>query len=64
MRLRFLPRYIYGHTAVVAPILQRRLSVEIHKLKYILKSLKPLKYLIFNETNIFRLLEANLFVPS
>ena len=44
MRLQFFPIIIYGHAAVAAPILRLCLIVEIHKLKFILKSLKPLKY--------------------
>ena len=38
--LPFSQKNIYSHTAVVAPILRLRLTVQIQKLKYKLKSLK------------------------
>ena len=37
MLLRFLQNNIYDHTAVVAPILRLRLTVQIQRLKYKLK---------------------------
>ena len=64
LRLWFLPRNIYDHTAVVPPILRVRLTVKIQKLKYKVKSLKnkPLNTnLICNKTNISPLLATNLF---
>ena len=38
--LQFSLRNIYSHTAVVAPILQLRLTIETKKLKYELKQYK------------------------
>ena len=40
MGLRFSPKNIYGQTAVAAPTLQLRLTVQIQRLKYKLKSRK------------------------
>ena len=56
MRLQFPRKNIYSDTAVVKSILRLRLTVQIRKLKYKLKSSKhkSVKYdLLFNKKNIY-----------
>ena len=56
MRLQFPRKNIYSDTAVVKSILRLRLTVQIRKLKYKLKSLKhkSVEYnLLCNKKNIY-----------